>query len=944
MSADSPVDVGEVALDTSPNMDLSSSMTDMVVADYVKKHGLSTKPASAPQLPAKLENKGINSTGTPVPKGAKAKMPLAPVIFNEPYARLLLKSHVEALGRLHDEVVAAAERTRDARDSSPEQKQQALSKLESLPYTNVSTAASTSIDTSVTMLVPFFRSLLAYRNTVLKAKQREMRRDITIGRGSETAMNASISKIDMMKIPDQWEIAAIRMLEGEAGRLPGQMTNTQPTFLPLRIFAPPRVGKSALGLLVASLAKRMGFKMLYSVSPDKVQPIKEAMKKLDVLGWTTLGGGSDRSRHGTVRFSAVKVEDVLKKNNCTPLPNSFDMMYYSSDELTDAWRVGAYLAEWRSSEQVILHFRDEAQSLAKTISNPMAPCHTRFVPPPPLLSYLREFYGNMFGMSCNITATQFPTLLEPMWGFIGSVDQGIDAGISLRDLPDADKLSKRIGTFGLPELVPALEPVISEGYVGVKKIEQWKYTPSQQDGETLVDPYKVHLTSGTKSVFDMEGGFKYAGKVRAAKSKAGDVLQGEGSEGVKEAGPEAVDKEKEKLEEGKKARKLQEIKDKLETLGFEQLRKTRSAERSFKTAKATLEKERKRLEEEIAKKSTDSKKKQLQEKNREYEQAEINEAEFAANQTQLEILDAGGEGLELDGDIYDPDYAQTALEWSAKKQVQNVLLERDILYIHAHFDDFLDASPLQAETRDPDQADKTASIVPTYIGALNQQSVNAGMASFVRTFGKRALDKGMSCAFLLFTSAVRNQDGFGGAQGTSTGTAGKIAVSSSTATGTTTFAKVGSTDEKMSVVLAINHPTKFQVKDEDKEMYQYIVQRMAESGQTTTRKSSRASRKDVGDFDASMESKSLQELEQEAKSMQQPIFVIRLASDAKEAFNFVKHDLKAAEPEWSNDIDKFAILGYALSFNSVPVHRPLPSIPSPPLPFSKPGSTCLRPA
>ena len=63
------------------------------------------------------------------------------------------------------------------------------------------------------------------------------------------------------------------MILASRGRLPDPLVPSQPHFLPLRIFAPPRVGKSATALMTASLAKRLGMLCLYSVAPYKVQPI-----------------------------------------------------------------------------------------------------------------------------------------------------------------------------------------------------------------------------------------------------------------------------------------------------------------------------------------------------------------------------------------------------------------------------------------------------------------------------------------------------------------------------------------------------------------------------------------------------------------------------------------------------------------------------------------------
>ena len=114
---------------------------------------------------------------------------------------------------------------------------------------------------SVAQLLPTFEHMLRYKYAVRYAK----------GDGHESQ--------------SRWQFIAERLLEGEKGRLPGQLYEHQPVFLPLRIAAPPRVGKSAAALLVASLARRCGFKIFYSVAPNKIAPLGELEGKLARLRW-----------------------------------------------------------------------------------------------------------------------------------------------------------------------------------------------------------------------------------------------------------------------------------------------------------------------------------------------------------------------------------------------------------------------------------------------------------------------------------------------------------------------------------------------------------------------------------------------------------------------------------------------------------------------------------
>ena len=98
-----------------------------------------------------------------------------------------------------------------------------------------------------------------------------------------------------------------------------------------------------------------------------------------------------------------------------------DIYFYSSDEVADIRHAGEFCGRLRKTNRVVLHIRDEAQSLAKKLTNGR---HSEFAPVPLELTWLRAYYGNEFGLNCLVTATHWPTLLEEdMRGFIGSTQQ-----------------------------------------------------------------------------------------------------------------------------------------------------------------------------------------------------------------------------------------------------------------------------------------------------------------------------------------------------------------------------------------------------------------------------------------------------------------------------------------------------------------------------------------
>ena len=181
----------------------------------------------------------------------------------------------------------------------------------------------------------------------------------------------------------------------------------------------------------------------------------------------------------------------------------------SSDVVGDVMKVGALLASWRRTKTVIFHIRDEAQSLAKDEGNELVSCHREFVPPPPTLAYLRQYFGNLFGLNCLVTATMFPTLLEEsLWGFFGSTGQNVRSGLPIS--ASVREIRATLGSNYLPKIVPALRPYVSPGYIGVDHVVEWRYT-SEMPEIPLRGPKGVLLDKSGKP------------KLEAREKKQGEV-------------------------------------------------------------------------------------------------------------------------------------------------------------------------------------------------------------------------------------------------------------------------------------------------------------------------------------------------------------------------------------------------------------------------------------
>jgi len=324
-------------------------------------------------------------------------------------------------------------------------------------------------------LLPFLGCMIDYKAAMLFVKERELsdKKDVlppeTFQRKFEKSLQDVTKELNVMGRYDYDRHMAQLIIKGEEGSLPGQLYDPQPLFLALRMYARPRVGKSATSILLGSIVKRLGMIVVYSVAPNKSMPIQEIEGKLEKLGWNSTGDAR-------VKWNCKRIEDAASKNDeCTPA-DDLDMVIYSSETpKKDAAQMGALLAYWRLSNRTVFHIRDEAQLHAKHLANPEVGCHKTDAPAPFILQHLRHYYGNRHGLNCNVTATHFPTLLEEqMWGFIGSVPQMQAKHIPPKDWADSNALSRHMGTKFLPYLVPALRPVTPAGYVGIEDVVAWR--------------------------------------------------------------------------------------------------------------------------------------------------------------------------------------------------------------------------------------------------------------------------------------------------------------------------------------------------------------------------------------------------------------------------------------------------------------------------------------
>ena len=700
-----------------------------------------------------------------------------PVLFNKQYARCVLAEHLISIKAQHIRTFKATNSSVKFVDVAG-----ALGPItvdEKGNPDSFGTIDDERLKHVVEELLPSFESMLRYRNTVLKVKEIEITDQLTmIGAGAKksskrTELASALADIKSLDIDDVWGVVdAKRMLQSENGQLPGQLYTPQPLHLPLRVSAPPRVGKSATALLMSSIAKRCGMTSLYSVAPHKTTPIAEMTKKLHRLGWR---GGvvmkrlikeindsdlvkdtpeqqkkkKDENTHTSMRFNWLVIDDLVptgtkSKSVCNPNTNDksmpIDMILYSSEEATDVMKIGAVLAGWRYSKTVVFHIRDEAQSLAMGEENPAVSCHQNFIPPPLTLQYLRYYFGNLYGLNCLVTATLFPTLLEEnLWGYFGSVGQNANAGLSLS--ASMREIRQTLGFVYLPKVVQAIKPYVSPGYIGVSHMRAWTYKRSKpakklQDvnRNDLPDEdvtYTVTLENGTEEtryifhtkeiekdvVASLQYGAAHSGLQIDHSSKPV-----ESTAGFRE---EQRYREEKRLKEGTNVSQRKQKKNAIESAEYAKAVTRRGKQKFVDLDLALTGRRSKRSSNTSSSTGTGS---------------TGSSSQSVSTGVQQPVFDKEDEPDDDDdpSDNYTPD-GRSNIRETQVDQFSEMLVNTDKLSIDEHFEDWLYNAKEDNihKFKGDDQTMETTNdkLVPMYLGALNPKVIDEHMISFVRHFG-----------------------------------------------------------------------------------------------------------------------------------------------------------------------------------------------------------------
>lgn len=152
---------------------------------------------------------------------------------------------------------------------------------------------------------------------------------------------------------------------------------TNPPMAPIMCAAPPRMGKSALSLLMVSFASKMGAQVQYGVSPNKVIPKQDVEGKLASLKWMESYGMPDVNV-----YSQDQAKDITTMNS---------QIHYVADK-EDEWT---------------FHVRDEAQTLIKGKEAAIG-------------RELEASFPIFYGLTMCVSATLLPVFMAGQ--MVGSID------------------------------------------------------------------------------------------------------------------------------------------------------------------------------------------------------------------------------------------------------------------------------------------------------------------------------------------------------------------------------------------------------------------------------------------------------------------------------------------------------------------------------------------
>jgi hypothetical protein len=267
------------------------------------------------------------------------------------------------------------------------------------------------------------------------------------------------------------------------GRSPNQLcVPTQPYFLPVRVYAPPRMGKSTVLLTLATLARSLGFVVVYLVAPNYIVPRDELTKKLMRAGFVPAQRGGTRASTSADAFPLVSFTVACANEVPKDVFHGAeaDMYVLSGDETTHMIALQKFArARARARPVIVLH--DEAQTRDR-------------------LDYGesdRAFRSELnsatdalskCALSVVCTATCLPAIRVPaLFGMVNTAEQRAAAYLKHQDKPSS-MVNSVAGYAHLPELGKALTPAAydSPTYCGSARLASHAWITADSADEAFL--------------------------------------------------------------------------------------------------------------------------------------------------------------------------------------------------------------------------------------------------------------------------------------------------------------------------------------------------------------------------------------------------------------------------------------------------------------------------
>lgn len=178
---------------------------------------------------------------------------------------------------------------------------------------------------------------------------------------------------------------------------------TNPPMAPIMCSAPPRMGKSALTILMASFAAKLGGRVRIGVAPNSKIPTEALEAKVRSMEWK----GRQNLAPGSIRvYSEDESSDLVATNNAL----------HALASSTHSW---------------VLHIRDEAQSVIKQAVN--------------IKALMDDTLPLFYNLNMCVSATLIPVCISPgLTGSIGSVRSLMDVHVTKDPCnPHIDELTTR---------------------------------------------------------------------------------------------------------------------------------------------------------------------------------------------------------------------------------------------------------------------------------------------------------------------------------------------------------------------------------------------------------------------------------------------------------------------------------------------------------------------